>query len=594
MKKLLSLLLVLSVFITLGWSQKLVILHTNDIHSKITGFGPELAYTPLTTNDDKTVGGFARLATIIKQEKKKNADKLLVLDAGDFLMGTIFQALEPQTGFELDLMKKIGIDYTTLGNHEFDFGTNVLGDIINSAVKNGPIPQIVASSLKFSPLPGDDKLEKLYNDGVIKPYVVLKKNGLKIGIFGLLGYNAVEDIKFAAPLQFEDMVKVARKYVKFLRNKEHVDIIILLSHSGFYPDGKGGYYGEDLDLARKVKDIDIIISGHTHIAAPQYIKVGKTIIVQTGCYLHNVGRMELEYKDGKVNVLNYKLIHIDDKIMGDSNVCKIVNAQKKLIDKEILSPLGLEYSTPIGETSFDVKRGDQIKHVPGAMGNFVGDADKYYVDKYAGGCDVVVSAEGVIREDFLTGPITPADAYRVMPLGFGIKQKDYTGYPLMRVYITGHELKQLMELALFSNKPGTDKYLYFSGVKVYYNPKGGFLNKVKKIVLSNGDVVDMSRRSKKLYSLVTNSYIMSFIGSVKKMSYGLIKIVPKDKQGNRITDLMNRSIDFDPNKPGVQEGKEWLALISYIKSFKDTNGDGLPDIPQKYAKFNNNFIPLSK
>ena len=166
-------------------------MHTNDMHSKLTGFGPELAYTPLTTNDDKTIGGFARLATIIKQEKAKNQDKLLVLDAGDFLMGTIFQALEPETGFELDLMKKIGYDFVTLGNHEFDFGTQILGDIINSAVKNGPIPQIVASSLKFSPLPGDDKLEALFKNGVIKPYVVFEKNGLKIGIFGLLGYNAV-------------------------------------------------------------------------------------------------------------------------------------------------------------------------------------------------------------------------------------------------------------------------------------------------------------------------------------------------------------------------------------------------------------------
>ncbi len=592
MRRLLSIVLLLTALISNGWTQRIVILHTNDMHSKLTGFGPELAYTPLTVNDDKTVGGFARLATIINQEKQKDGDKLLVLDDGDFLMGTIFQALEPETGFELNLMKKMGYDYVTLGNHEFDFGTNVLGDIINSAVKNGPIPQIVASSLKFSPLPGDDKLEDLFKKGVIKPYVVLEKNGLKIGIFGLLGYNAVEDIKFAAPLQFEDMVKVAKKYVKLLRDQEHVDVIILLSHSGFYPDDKGGYYGEDLDLAKKVKDIDIIISGHTHVMAPQYIKVGKTIIVQTGAYLHNVGRLEFEYKDGKVNVIDYHLIHVDDKIQGDKKIHDLIEAQKKLVDREILSPLGLEYSTPVGETSFDVTRGDQIKHVPGAMGNFVGDAVKYYVDKYAGGADVIVTAEGVIRENILTGPITPADAFRVMSLGFG--KDDYIGYPLMKVYMTGHELKQLMELAIFSNEPGTDKYLYFAGAKVYYDPKGGFLNKVRRIVLSDGREVDISRRSKKLYSVVTDSYIMSFIGHVKKMSYGLVKIVPKDKDGNVIADLMSTRLDFNPDKPGVQEGKEWLALISYIRSFKDTDGDGLPEIPARYAQFNDNFIPVKK
>ncbi len=592
MKRILSILLMLSVFITLGWSQRLVILHTNDMHSKLTGFGPELAYTPLTINDDKTVGGFARLATIIKQEKAKNQDKLLVLDAGDFLMGTIFQALEPETGFELDLMKKIGYDFVTLGNHEFDFGTQTLGDIINSALKNGPIPQIIASSLEFSPLPGDDKLEALFKDGVIKPYVVFEKNGLKIGIFGLLGYNAVDDIRFAAPLEFEDMVKVAKKYVKILRKQEHVDIIILLSHSGFYPDDKGGYYGEDLDLAKKVKDIDIIISGHTHVMAPQYIRVGKTIIVQTGAYLHNVGRLEFDYKDGKVNVIDYHLIHVDDKIPGDKQVYDLILAQKKRVDKEILSPLGLEYSTPVGETSFDIRRGDQIKHIAGAMGNLASDAVKYYVDRFAGGVDVIVTAEGVIRENILTGPITPADAFRVMSLGFG--QNDYIGYPLMRIYMTGHELKQLMELAIFSNEPGTDKYLYFAGATVYYNPKGGFFNKVRRIVLSNGTEVDISRKSNKLYSVVTDSYIMSFIGNLKKMSYGMVKIVPKDSKGQPVADLMSTRLDFDQSKPGIQEGKEWLALISYIKSFKDTDGDGLPEVPGKYAKFHDNFIPISE
>ncbi len=592
MKRILLIFLVLSLFVTLGRSQRLVILHTNDMHSKLTGFGPELAYTPLTVDDDKTVGGFARLATIIKQEKKENGDKLLVLDAGDFLMGTIFQALEPETGFELNLMKRIGYDFVTLGNHEFDFGTQVLGEIISSATNNGPIPQIVASSLKFSQLPGDDKLQNLYDRGVIKPYVVVEKNGLKIGIFGLLGYNAVEDIRFAAPLGFEDMVKVAKKYVKILRDQEHVDLIILLSHSGFYPDGKGGYYGEDLDLAKKVKDIDIIISGHTHVKSPQYIQVGKTIIVQTGAYLHNVGRLEIDYQGGKVNVVDYHLIHVDDQIPGDKEVHDLIEAQKQLVDKEILSPLGLEYSTPIGETSFDIIRGNHVKHEAGPMGNFVGDAVKYYVDKYAGGADVIVTAEGVIRESILTGPITPADAFRVMSLGFG--QDDYIGYPLMRVYMTGHELKQLMELAIFSNDPGTDSYLYFAGATVYYDPKGGFLNKVRRIVLSDGTEVDISRKGKKLYSVVTDSYIMSFIGHVKKMSYGLVKIVPKDAEGNPVGDLWNTRLDFDPNKPGVQEGKEWLALISYIDSFEDKDGNGLPEIPERYAKFNDNFIAISK
>ncbi len=591
MKRIFALVVLIIAFMGLN-AQHLVILHTNDMHSKITGFGPELAYTPMTINDDSTIGGFARLATLIKQEKEKNPGQVLVLDAGDFLMGTIFHVLEPETGFQLHLMKQMGFDYTTLGNHEFDFGPQPLADVIMAAQKAGGMPQIVSASLKFSPLPGDDKLEKLYNDGVIKPYVVFKKNGIKIGIFGILGYNAQEDIKFAYPLQFEDMVKVAKKYTKILRDKEKVDIVICLSHSGFYPDGKGGYKGEDLDLARKVKDIDIIISGHTHVAAPHYIKVGKTIIVQTGCYVHNLGRLEIEYKDGKVNVLNYKLIPVDDKIMGDKFVHEQILKQEAKVDKEIFNPLGLAYRTPVAEISYNMYTGSHVKHVPGPVGNFVSDAVKYYVDKEAGGTDVVITAEGVIRENILKGKFTPPDAFRVMSLGFG--QDNYMGYPLMRVYITGHELKKLMDLILFANKPGTDGYLYFSGLTVYYDPHGGFLNKVRKIVLSDGREVDISKHSKKLYSLTTDSYIMSFIGRIKKMSHGLVKVVPKDANGNPLKDFWPARIDFDPNKPGIQEGKQWIALIEYAKQFPDTDGDGLPDIPDKYKEFKSVYVPLSK
>ncbi len=574
-----------------GYSQRLIILHTNDMHSKLVGFGPVLDYTPMVINNDSTIGGFARLATLIKDEKQKHPGEVLVLDAGDFLMGTMFHALEPQTGFELHLMKQMGYDFTTLGNHEFDFGPEVLAQIIEKARERGPIPQIVSASLKFSPLPGDDKLQKLYEEGVIKPYVVFKKNGLKIGIFGILGENAQSDIRFAAPLQFKNMVKVARKYTRILRKKEKVDIVICLSHSGIWPDGKGGYYGEDINLAKKVKGIDIIISGHTHIATPHYIRVGKTIIVQTGCYVHNLGRLEIEYKDGKVNVLSYKLIPVNDKIMGDSMVHKEILDQEKLIDKEILNPLGLAYHKPVAEVGYNIYRYNHKTHTLGAVGNLVTDAVLKYVDKYGGGTDLFVIAAGEVREDILKGPFAPPDAFRIVALGFG--QNDFLGNPLEKIYLTGHELKQLMELLLLKRIPGQDSYMYISGMKVYYNPKGGFLNKIRKIVLDNGQVVDFSRKNKKLYSVTADSYLMSFIGDIKKMSYGLFRIIPKDKNGNPVTDLWKMRIDINPSKPGIQEAKEWKAIIYYVKGFKDINNDGLPDFPDTYKIYHDRFIKVS-
>lgn len=587
MKKNVFILLFVLFFSQINIAQKLVILHTNDMHSKITGFGPESEYTPFSLNDDNTLGGFARLASLITNEREVNENSLLVLDDGDFLMGTIFHALEPQTGFQLHLMKQIGYDAVTFGNHEFDFGTKPLAEIINSAQINGGTPKLVASFLKFSDETGDDDLQKLYEDNTIKPYIILVKNGLKIGIFSVLGYDAQKDIKNANPLEFLDMVKTAQKYTKLLRETEKVDIVICLSHSGFYPQEDGEMKGEDLDLAKKVPDIDIIISGHTHVATQKLIQVGKTVIVQTGCYVHNLGRLEIEYKNGKVNVVDYKLIPVDDKIIGDKKVNDEINDFKKKIDLEFFNPLGLSYAQQVAEIGFDMLTATHENPQPGSVGNFVADALKFYTDNYSSGTDVVVTVEGVLRENILTGIITPADAFRVVALGYG--QSDFFGYPLVKIYLTAHELKQLLELAIFSNTPGTDSYLYFSGVKVNYNPKKGFLNKIVKLEV-NGKTIDMSKKSTQLYSLTTDTYIVSFIGHIKTISHGLVKIYPKNEDGTVVTNFQNNILDFDKDKAGIQEGKEWIALIDYMRQFPDKNNNGIPDIPENYKIYKNIFI----
>ena len=588
MKKYL-LILVLLLSVAILPAQKLIILHTNDIHSRILGFGPISDYSPMIINNDSTLGGFARLASIIREERKKNPDNLLVLDAGDFLMGTFFHILEPQTGFQLNLMKQIGYDAVTFGNHEYDFGVDALAQIVNSANKNGGTPPLIVSYFNFSRDNGDDKLQKLYDDGKIKPYKVIKKNGLKIGIFSVLGDDAIADVKNAAPLSFRNKYKVAKYYTKLLRQQEKVDIIICLSHTGVYPDYKGGFVGEDIDLAKKVKDIDIIISGHTHVETPSYIQVGKTIIVQTGCYLHNIGKLEIEYKNGKVNVLNFKLIPLDDKIKGDPQINKQVIDFEKKIDNDVLAKYNLKFNQKIAESDFNMYLSSHAHPTPSPLGNLVCDAMKYYVDNYADSTDIVLSAGGVIRENLMKGVETPADIFRIASLGYG--ENDYEGYALVKLYVTGYELRRLMELTIFSNKPGSDKYLYYSGLKVYYDPKGGFLHKVRKIEI-NGKPINITRKNKQLYSITTDTYIASFLGYIKKASHGLVKVIPKTKDGQKVVDMNKMRIDFNKQKAGIQEGKMWLAIIKYIETFKDTNSDGIPDIPQNYKKFNDTFVKM--
>src|SRR5210317_1076607 len=127
------------------------ILHTNDLHSNLIGMGPAADYTPFTLNDDQTIGGFARLATLIDQrrEARKDEGPVLVLDAGDYSMGTAFGGAIRDTGAELQLLYQMGYDATTFGNHDFDLGPDGLGKAIEVAAKAGRIPPLISSDANF-------------------------------------------------------------------------------------------------------------------------------------------------------------------------------------------------------------------------------------------------------------------------------------------------------------------------------------------------------------------------------------------------------------------------------------------------------------
>jgi 5'-nucleotidase len=569
-------------------SQELTIYHTNDMHSKLTGYGPEREYSPDVINNDLTRGGFARLATIFKNS---DTNKTLIVDAGDFFMGSLFHAAEEETGFQLNLMKNIGYDVVTIGNHEFDFGPEILGNILNKSKEKGGFPEIVLSNIIFDKESNlDDKLEHIYNQKDIKPYTIIEKNGLKIGIFGLMGINAADVAPASKPVSFENPEKIAEQTVNELKTKHQTDIIVCLSHGGVYPKTDGTYYGEDVDLATNVSGIDIIISGHTHVPTPKEIKINNTYIVQTGSYADNLGEINLKIENKKITNFAFRLIPVDDKIKGDTETTELINKQIEFINQNYLSKSGLSYTTEVAQTNFDLKT--DFHNLKGSnLGPFVADADRYYLSENGIESDFSLVASGTIREDLVKGNkgiITVPDVFRVMSLGKGYDE--IPGYPLAKIYITGREVKKLSEILVMSRASGGDGYLYTSGIKIYINPKKMMLRKVQKVELNEKEI-DISKKNKNLYSITANTYLLSFIGEIKKISHGLVSVVPKDKNGNPVSDMKNQLIDINPEKKGVQEAKEWIALIEYMKSFK--KGDqNLPVIPEKYKKGDESLIEI--
>jgi 5'-nucleotidase len=570
-------------FLSAIQAQRLTLLHTNDLHSKLTGYGPESDYTPLEINNDNTLGGFARMATIISSYKKSAPEQTLVVDAGDFLMGSLFHVPEQESGFQLNLMKKMGYDFITIGNHEFEFGSKVLAKIIKAAQKEGGYPKIVASNLVFSKNKEDDSLQNLFENGAILPYDVFQKNGLKIGIFGLIGIDAASVAPASKPVTFADPFKTAAKTAKYLKKVEKADIVILLSHAGIVVDEKtGGFTGEDFKIARKAPEIDVIIGAHTHTRTPQFLKVGKTYIVQTGSYGAEMGKIELSFANGKIDNFAFELLPVDDKIKGDEAIQKEIDDYISFINKNYLEPANLNYSEIIGKTSFNLTI-DFEKLNESNLGPFVADASKYYLGKTGNNVDISLVASGTIRENIIAGKsqiITPADAFRVMSLGNG--KDNFPGYPLAVIYITGREMKDLAEAIVMLSKKGGDGFIYYSGLEIETNPEKGFLKKVQQVKIG-GQPIDYSKKNTQLYAVSANTYLLGFIGRIKKMSFGLLKVEPKDKNGFPISDIFKQLADADKARDGIQEAKEWIALIEYIRSFQK-NSDGIPEIPVQYRK----------
>ena len=585
-----SLFVLLLSFTLVAPAQKLTILHTNDLHSRMLGFSPNADYTPFITGDDSTVGGFARIATLIKEEKEAKPGEVLVLDAGDFLMGTIFHTLEAETGFQLRLMHQMGYDAISIGNHEFDMGIGILSDIIARSAISGVIPPLLLANLKFNAEdPTDDMMEALYKREVIKPFTVIERNGIKIGLFGILGYEAAMVAPYVAPASFPDPVETARKIARILKEEEKVDLIICQSHSGVMKDKKGNWAGEDVELAKQVADIDIIISSHSHTHLFEPVLVGNQLIVQAGSEGRFVGRLEIELVDGKVMLIHDELVVVDDKISGDRAIQKLIDEQKDRIGATILSTYGFQINQSLVETSFDLTFNEQGDLPSSTLGPFVADALYWYANHIdPKGVDFQLVPAGLIRDEIRRGQQgiqLPADLFRILPLGSGAHDTS-PGYSMAKVFLTGSEVKTVLEVMLLAPKISTGNYGYWSGVRFSLNPLRLPLDQIYEVELGNGldgyHKIPLTRDPDRLYSLVTNTYVLDFLGLVKEITKGIFKVQPKFEDGTLMTDFKMAVMDRDLSTPGIQEAKEWAGLLTYASQLPDLNGNGIPDIPDLY------------
>jgi 5'-nucleotidase/UDP-sugar diphosphatase len=594
MRRAIALFSILLVSLTAGLAaapKRFTIAHTNDMHSHLQGVSPELDYTPLVPDNDGTLGGWSRLASAIARVRAQRQNPVLVLDAGDFLMGSLFHMVSREESLELGLLAVMGYDAVGLGNHEFDLMPDGLARLLSAAQRKGRLPPVLFASAVFSTESAkDDSLERVFAAGLVRPYRVVERDGVRFGLFALIGADAAEVAPFASPVSFRKPAEVAKEMVKILRGQEKVDVVICLSHSGLSPNPSKS---EDELLAKEVPGIDIIVSGHTHTRLDAPIIVEGTIIVQAWEYGKQLGVLDFTVEAGKVALEGWQPLAIDDSIPGDPEVQARIYSYKKLLDEQVLAAHGLAYGQVLIESGFDLK----VAEAETGLGNLVADSIRWYVnERDSESADpqnkvtLAVESGGVIRDEILRGKIgkvTVADLFRVVPLGVGLD--DTMAYPLIGVYLSAAEIKKALEIVASVNPlKGSDYFLQVSGVRFTYNPRRMIFDRVTGVWTGSEEEgwrrLDTSKRNTTLYRVVANYYNSAFLKLIGGFTFHLLDIVPKDREGRPIEDLAAARVDADKAAPGIQELKEWVGLMEFVRRFPDLNGNGIPDMPAKYAK----------
>ena len=532
-------------------SKKLTLLHTNDEHSHHLGFGPEADdFGPHAAAGSGVIkGGAARRAVKLAAERAKAraaGSDVLTVSAGDNSMGTLAQVAFVTQGADYRLMKLLGYDVTTLGNHEFDYGPTPLAGAVAAALRSAEgMPVVVASNIHFGAAPSgpgdpsDLALQAQFDEGnqdkqkpIHRSWVITTPGGLKVGFIGVMGTNAASLAPLKKPTRFsvgaggdesDFPSALAQLYADLqqvsdsLRITDKVDLVVALSHSGVdltTPD-----LGEDTLIAKNVSGIDVIVSGHSHTDYPAQLvtnrATGRQVLVQqAGRFGDHLGRIQLSVEDRKVtfDLAASGLVPIDDTTVGDPAIEGFVSAVLDGLEKTKLPGLGqsfLEYTVsltygaklihdpnvagdlafkPIAKSSFNVDNTAWQKETP--LLRLTADADLRTTEALVAPTDLGVQAAGVLRAELQTtkrGEFSFADIFRVVPLGAS-PGNGSIGYPITRFGILLAELKAAFEVTAglaYTSETNGDFYLVPSGFCFEYDTD-------RKIYDTGGALLDAS------------------------------------------------------------------------------------------------------
>ncbi|MEA4923173.1 MAG: 5'-nucleotidase C-terminal domain-containing protein [Eubacteriaceae bacterium] len=526
---------------------------TNDIHSHLDSANGK--------------GGLAKVKTLIDDVEKDNEDTFL-LDGGGFSMGTPFQTIYTTNASELRMLGSLGYDAVGLGNSEFDYGADGLAKMLNRAAQEKEtkkttstkyntqtyitettttftktMPEVVCSNLNWQKTKSKALRNAWANYGV-SDYTVIEKNGVKMAVFGLMGEKSTGETANSGAV-WQDSADRAKEVVKEIKNNEDADMIVCLSSGG-----------EDEDLAKDVPEINLIISSGEGREIKEPVTEGDTVIVGTAGNTEQLGHLVLKKNGDKYTVKSYDLKNTGSGVAKDTDTASLVSEFKSAVNSGYMNKYGYSYDEGLATAKSGINdAGDLVSD------SFIKAVKKAEGSRYETVDAAIVSADS-LDAGIKKGTVTAADAYDVCGIGMG--DDGSSGYPLVTCYLTGKEIKKLAEINVSLSDDNDSAKLWMSGVSYSYNDHRLKLNRAYDIKLDRGNGKYEKINNGQLYRVVTGLAEIRNVSLLDGIAAGMMKITPKDKKGNEVTDYSKLIL-----KRGGREVKEWQALAGYVDSSKN-------------------------
>lgn len=443
----------------------LTILHLNDTHSTLSSVGPRDASL------HGSQGGIARAATVIESSRMTDPN-VLFLHAGDYSIGDLFY--NAYFGVpELQLLKSLGLDAMTVGNHEWDLTPSTLLGALQTAF---PDPADGFPLLSANTDLSDPSLAALRN--YILPYTIIQKGNIKVGIFGMTTPETNLTSNPSPAFISDDIINISANTVAALAS-QNCDVIILLSHLGL---------ALDKIVAANVPGINVIVGGHDHYILYSPVKVtnpsGKTtLIVQAGSNYLYIGKLKLLVDNGNVTLAGYQLIPLDKSIPEEPTVLATVNSLIANIETIYGIPF---YTAQAGYAAYYFSEIAKNLLSRGAhdtpIGNLVTDAFRHKT-----GTQIAIQAGGFTAMPLYKGPFTPADLFRID--GYGFNTTNTLGFQLATFDISGADLMAGLEFGLSAIEANDEFFMQVSGMEYTYDGNLPPFSRVTSVTI-NGSPID--------------------------------------------------------------------------------------------------------